>query len=102
VTIAARFDAFHKDNPHIWILFCRFAYEAIRGGVPRFSARFICERIRWEVRTTTSAAGAGMPGPATGRAFKINNDFTSRYGRKFKDDFPHLAHYLELRSLKTL
>ena len=50
----AAWKTFHAENPNVWTLFKRFAYEALHSGRPRFSARMIGERIRWYTAVETN------------------------------------------------
>lgn len=90
MTIEAEFDAFDKANPQVYQAFVRFAHEAIAAGMTALSSKFIIERVRWESMMSTT----GMP-------FKINNNFTSRYARKFGHDFPAHADKFRNRELIT-
>jgi hypothetical protein len=54
----SRFQAwadFHLANPSVFILFRRFAIEALEAGRTRLSARMIGERIRWYTNIETTA-----------------------------------------------
>lgn len=64
------FCRFHRDNPHIFDLFMRYAHEVRKAGRTHYSAKCITERIRWHYATTT-----------TGDEFKISNSVTSCYPR---------------------
>lgn len=89
------FVKFHLANPGIYDLFKHFASEAINAGMKRISARFIVERIRWEVNVATTSAGWNI---AAGKALKINDHHSPYYARMFADDYPVLAGYLEFRN----
>lgn len=91
MTIEARFNNFHAANPHVYELFKRFAFEAIKLGARRISAKFILERVRWESMIKTRGA----------HGFKLNNDFTSRYARLFIAEYPTHSDIFETRSLFT-
>jgi hypothetical protein len=66
------FKTFHKENPEVYKLFSRFAYEAINKGHTRLSAEMIINRIRWETSVVT-----------TDKDYKINNDYKPFYSRMF-------------------
>ena len=68
----------HKQNPHVYELFKRFTFQAIRRGHKRCSAWLIINRIRWETTIETSIV-----------ATKISNDFIAYYARLF-------MHYLSM------
>ncbi len=71
--------AFHKANPRVMELFERFTFELIRRGFKNYSSKAIFERIRWETDQ------ADYDGRST---FKMNNNYTSFYGRAFMNKYP--------------
>ena len=85
------FEAFHRDNPSVWLLFERFTYAVIRRGHKRYSARTVIHRIRWhtDVETTTYATG-----------FKINNNHSPYYSRMWDEKHPEHAGFFEQRIVK--
>lgn len=90
-TIDDAFEAFHRDNPQVYVAFKRFVLEARLAGVSRLSADMLLHRVRWDSMIATAGSGG----------FKINNNFSSRYVRKFCEDFPHLAYLFEVRQLRS-
>lgn len=98
MTVQEKFEKFDRENEVIYRWFKRFAYELLRAGCKRLSAKLIIERIRWE--TTVSTGGAGWH-PGRGRPFLIDNRFTAWYARKFIADFPMHADKFELREIRT-
>jgi hypothetical protein len=69
-----RFDA---ENPQVYRLFCRFAWEAVRSGRNHFGVAAIWERIRWYSEIETH-----------GDPWKVGNNWRAFYGRKFMAEFP--------------
>lgn len=69
---------FHAEHPEVWDLFVRFTLEMINRGYKNYSAQSVIERIRWE-------KDAGSDGTS---AFKINNNFTAFYSRRFMRVYP--------------
>lgn len=67
-----RFLAFHKDNPHIWEMFDRFARELVANGHSRFGACAIFNEIRWYTATKT-----------TDKELKLNDHHATYYARLF-------------------
>ena len=67
----------HKENPHVWEYFEKFALEAVRMGRTKVSHWLIINRIRWEVTIVT-----------TGSDFKISNDYIAFYARLWKAKYP--------------
>jgi hypothetical protein len=67
------FKRFDQENPSIWTLFTRFAYDAANAGYATLSANFIFERIRWETTVVTRSTDE----------FKLNNNHRAYYARKW-------------------
>jgi len=80
------FDQFDRENPDVYRMFCRFTLQLIAAGHKRLSSKLIVERIRWE----TMLQG--------GTTFKINNNFTPHFARKFMSDFPNHEGVFETRA----
>lgn len=78
VTLSEKFSEFDKANPGVYFLFKRFANELINAGRKKISASLIIERIRWEVTISTISDDQ----------FKVSNNHTAFYARKFMNDFP--------------
>ena len=95
--LVRQFVAFHLANPGVYVLFKRFAYEAIAAGRARLSARLIVERIRWE--TTVTTVGAGLS--PSGEILKINDVYIAYYARLFMIDHPTHDNIFELRKPKA-
>jgi hypothetical protein len=72
-----KFLEFDEANPQVWIAFKRFTFQAINTGRKRFGAKMVVERIRWDTLLTT-----------TDERYKISNDYTAFYARKFVSEFP--------------
>ena len=85
--IYARFKLFHAENPEVWTLFKRFAFEVIRRGREHYSVNAIFERIRWHVDIETESSDE----------LKLNNDFRAYYARMF-----HAKHDIMLFELRRL
>lgn len=73
-----KFLTYHKDNPHVYRMFEKFALEAINHGREHLGAAAIVERMRWYTNIETK-----------GEAFKIGNDYRAFYARMFEDNYPH-------------
>jgi hypothetical protein len=78
----------HKQNPHVWQHFERFALEAVSHGHKKISHWLIINRIRWEVAIVT-----------TGGEFKISNDHIAFYARLWNARHPE---YSELFTIKKM
>ena len=70
--ILERFAEYHRENAAVYVLWCRFTFEAIRRGRTNLGAGMIAERIRWETGVITR-----------GDEVKLNNDFRAYYARMF-------------------
>lgn len=72
-----KFNEFHRDNPGVYKLFKKFAFQLIEAGCKRLGSKQIIERIRFETAIKTQ-----------GDDFKINNNHTCFYSREFCKEFP--------------
>lgn len=88
---------YHVKNPVVWKLFCRFALRAAQGtSDPRFKAygaRLIFERIRWEVNVELFGVD--------GTRLRLNDHYSSYYGRAFELCYPEHAGLFRKRELKS-
>lgn len=89
-TIQERFENFDNKNPMVWALFKQQVQKAISKGKTKLSAKTIIGFIRWNLTLAT-----------TGDEFKINDIFTSRYARKYIEQFPEHKEVFELRNLRS-
>jgi hypothetical protein len=85
--MAARFARVDADNPEIWRLFVQFTFVMIRRGFVHYSARAVLHRVRWETATPL----------ADQSEFKINNNWSPYYARKFHDAYPRYAGFFRNR-----
>lgn len=91
LTLAEKFEKFDYENPGVYDLFVRFANDVIRTGRQKISAALIVERIRWEVNIMT----------VSDDVFKLSNNHTAFYARKFMTDFPKHAGIFNIREQKV-
>tara|TARA_R110002020_G_scaffold27590_1_gene89043 strand:+ start:627 stop:971 length:345 start_codon:yes stop_codon:yes gene_type:complete len=84
--LAVRWQLFDKENPRVYDLFKRYAFQAIKAGAAYCSGSLIVERIRWEVAIQT-----------LGEDFKVPNEFIPFMTRKFMTDFPAHEGFFETR-----
>ncbi len=94
--IQEHFDQFDRENPEVYERFCALVNHLIAAGRKHYSADALLHVIRFERDIRTTGAGE-----FDGRDLKINNNFSSRYARKFQRDFPCLADFFEVRRLKS-
>lgn len=83
----AAWEEFHAENPHVYELFERFAFEAIRSGMSRYGAHGIVERIRWHVSIDIRSTDG----------LKINDHHAPFMSRLFVERHPEHAGFFELR-----
>jgi hypothetical protein len=84
-----RFREYHEGNPHVYAAFCRSAMALIAAGRSHYGAKAIFEKIRFDSIVSGNDE------------FKINNNYVSRYARKFGQDYPAHAGFFRKRELKT-
>lgn len=84
-----KFQAYHKDNPHIFSNFERYTFELIHAGRKRIGSQMIIERMRWD------SAIAGDDG------FKINNNYAAYYARLFEAKHPRFKGLFTRRALRA-
>lgn len=85
-----KFQQFDRQNPHVWNLFVRFAFDAINSGHRVLSASLVTERIRWETTVVTFCEDG----------FKICNNHRAYYARKFNRIYPQAAGKFKTRLTK--
>tara|TARA_R110002110_G_scaffold112168_6_gene278974 strand:+ start:1910 stop:2194 length:285 start_codon:yes stop_codon:yes gene_type:complete len=81
---------FHRENPHVYKLFSKYAFEAINRGREHYSARTIIELIRWHTDIETND-----------KDFKINDHTVPYYARLFMHENPEHKGFFELRKLTS-
>ena len=89
--IEQRFMQYHEDNPQVYTIFKHMALKAINNGHTIYSAKTIMEVVRWHHDIQTR-----------GEPFKVNNNYTAYYARKFMDDFPSYKGFFVTRDRKHL
>ena len=91
-SIAVCFEAFHRDNPHVFAELVKLARRAAGVGVSRIGIRMLWERLRWQLTIETYRAG---------EPFKLNDHFHSRYVRLLAAQHPDLGRLFEMRQLRA-
>ncbi len=87
-SIQVRFEHYHFTHPEVWQLFKQLAAKAMVRGKKKFSARAILHLIRWEFEIEQGNA-----------AFKVNDHYSSRCGRKLMQEDARFKDFFELRPL---
>lgn len=90
-SIQAAFELFDRQNPEVYELFIRFAWELKRAGHRRYSSDAIIHRIRWHYAVRQNRPEG---------EFKICNNFTSRYARKLMSENAEFEGFFVLRAIK--
>jgi len=91
LSIQESFEAFHRANPDVYRLLCKFARDAKARGVRRWGIKAIFEVIRWHIKVDLQRTDE----------FKLNNIYTSRYARLIEEHEPDLKGFFETRKLKS-
>ena len=82
------FEIYDKENPSVWVKFREKSFETIRKGFSHYSAKGIFEVLRWH-----------EAGEEKDDGFKVNNNYTAYYARKFMDKFPQHEGFFRTKSL---
>lgn len=85
--LCAEFIEFDRSHPDVYRLFCDLTLQLIRSGRESYGAHSVLHRIRWHYATSSQ-----------GEAFKINNNFSAFYSRKFAKDYPDHAAFFDRRT----
>lgn len=88
-TIQERFEAFHRANPGVYAAYRSAALQLVQSGITRYGIGSLTEMLRWEFAIRTKQD-----------AFKINNNFRSRYARMLMEHEAELKDFFELRELR--
>ena len=84
------FNEFDAENPGVYELFKRFTFQIINAGHKHYSSDAVLHRIRWHTSIETRRD-----------EFKINNNFSAYYARKFHNDFPEYDGFFRTRVTKA-
>ena len=94
-SIQEAFERYDQKNPKIYELFKKFALQIVekRRNRPnkKTSAKLIINRIRWEIYVET----------ITEDGYRINDAWSSRYARKFVNEFPQYEEVFNFRMLRS-
>ena len=88
LTTKERWWKWHKKNPHVYVLFEKFTFQALNRGHKHLSAWLVINRIRWETSIETE-----------GEDFKISNDFIAYYSRLFMAYHPEYHGFFRTKEL---
>lgn len=90
-TIQEHFESFHKHNPHVYAALKSLALQMLSNGVRRYGIKGLFEILRWQFSLQTN-----------GEAFRLPNNFTSRYARLLIQQEPQLEGFFELCELREV
>lgn len=82
-------EKFDRENPLVWREFCKIALNLIGRGKKHYGAKAIFEDLRHHRNFVTSDGD-----------YKLNNNLTSYYARKFQRLFPQHKDFFETRNAK--
>lgn len=85
--LARQFEQFDAQYPQVWELFLRFTFQVIHVGYQHHSADAVLHRVRWETGVEI--------GPE--HEYKINNNYSAFYARKFHRTYPEHAGFFRTR-----
>ena len=91
-SVSDKFNEFDRKNPNVYELFKKYGLEMIHKTTKKVSHKLIVERLRWEFYFKTEDDNSD---------FKINNNYTAYYGRKFIREFPQYTDRFNFRILKS-
>ena len=69
--------AYHDKNPIVWDLFVEYTQQMRDAGHSSYSAQAVIERLRWDSDLKRNSA----------LKFKINNNFTAFYARRYNKKY---------------
>lgn len=90
MTLAERFQLWHRTNPHVADLLERLAEQWFAAGNVKCSAKALTERARWEGGLVTQ-----------GDTWKINNSFVAFYARLLVERRPEWSGRFEFRTQRA-
>ena len=90
-SLAERFAAFHQAHPEVYDALVTLTTKAYDAGSRRLGIAMLFEVLRWEWMLSRL--------PADNEAWKLNNDYKSRYARLIMQNEEWAAGMFELRRL---
>jgi len=83
------FSNYDSEHPEIWELYKAIAFELIQSGRRKIGSKLIFEIIRWHHFVKSN------------EPFKVSNNYTAHYARKFVNHFPQYAGLFNFKPLRT-
>ena len=81
---------FHDENPAVYALLVRLAYEAKDAGISRLGIKALYERARWDFNLDTTSTSP-----------KLNNNYTAQYSRLIMAREPALDGFFHTRERRA-
>lgn len=86
------FERYDKKHPQVYKRFCELTFGLIAKGRAHYSADALLHIIRYE----------SVVQKEPGELYKINNNYSSRYARKFIAEHPEYKNFFETRVLRPI
>lgn len=83
------FQQYDQEHPEIYEVYKNVAEEFIKKGAIKMGSKRIIEEIRWHKLVKTN------------EFFKVSNNYTAYYARKFVNDHPHYAGIFNFKPLRA-
>lgn len=90
LTLQQRFEAFDAANPHVMVALESLARDWFNAGHSCLGISMLFETLRWQAGIQTR-----------GDAYRLNNDFRSRYARRLIEANPEWTDRIKTRVLKA-
>jgi hypothetical protein len=91
-TIQDRFDKFHAAHPDVYSKLCEYARAVVAAGYNNIGIALLYERLRWYYQ---------IERPDGIEAYKLSNDFRSRYARLIMSQEADLQGFFKTRELES-
>lgn len=88
LTLQQRFEAFDAANPHVFVALEALAQDWFDAGHSSLGISMLFETLRWQAGIQTR-----------GDAYRLNNDFRSRYARRLIEAHPSWDGAIRTRAL---
>lgn len=82
---------YHRDNPQVYQLICKYAQEVIDRGMKEYAIATIWERLRWHLTIEVRSA----------HDFKLPNNHRAYYARLWLDAHPDYPDFFRTCSLRS-
>jgi len=86
-----QFNQFLEVHPEAWVEFCKRVDQLWARGIRHYSADGICHVLRFH----TTISGEDMDN------YKINNNYSAFFARKYQEQYPERAAFFETRRQKV-